>query len=156
MSREQDLLFCKIAISSGKVAQEVAQKCFALANKMEAEGRQRPQVGAIFLKQNLLTTEDVQRIYGAVRKRMEVHGGGTAVAAPRQRAPQALPQAGAGRQRASGRAAPAAAATPGAVKAIKVSHRPVQERIDPFTLWSGIIFGLVAVACVLGIVFMLT
>src|SRR2546428_3976010 len=70
MSRQQDLLFCKIAITSGKVTQEDAQKCLAIANRLEAEGRDRPQVGVIFFKKNLLAGDDVQRIYGAVKKRL--------------------------------------------------------------------------------------
>ena len=58
MGREQDLLFCKIAISTKKVSQEDAQKCLALANRFEAEGKKRPQVGEIFLKKNLLNDQD--------------------------------------------------------------------------------------------------
>src|SRR5262245_42161963 len=96
MSREQDLLFCKIAITSGKVTQQDAQKCLALASRFEAEGKRRPQVGAIFLKHNLLSDADVQRIYGAVQKRLEAAQGTAAASPPGSPAHAGVPRARAG------------------------------------------------------------
>src|SRR5262245_30591182 len=98
MGREQDLLFCQIAISTKKVSQEAAQKCLALANRFEAEGKRRPQVGEIFLKNNLLTDQDVLRINGAVQKRMEAQGAAEPAPAPAARTPAPAQPAGAARQ----------------------------------------------------------
>src|SRR5262245_29720952 len=95
MSREEDVLFCKIAITAKKITQEDAQKCLALANRFEAEGKPRPQVGDLFLTKNLLSDDDVLRIYGAVQKRLVAQGGAPAAAAkPAARTAGARPASG--------------------------------------------------------------
>jgi hypothetical protein len=159
MSQEQDLLFCKIAISTGKVAQEVAQKCLALANRFEAEGKRRPQVGAIFLKQNLLSTEDVQKIYGAVQKRLEAQGAPVAQAtavsqrsATAKAAGKAAPAAG---QRPQSKKQPAAPARPSTAKAVRPTHKATGEKIDKTTLWIGIATGVVFIAVIVTILVIL-
>jgi len=159
MSREQDLLFCKIAISTGKVTQDVAQKCLALANRFESEGKKRPQVGAIFLKQNLLSGEDVQKIYGAVQKRLEVHGGAPAATAVHGRPAAPAPARAPARGPAHPPARPArvrdqrtyapAAAQGRSVKPVK--HREVETKIDPTTLWLGVSM-LVVVLIAVGVI----
>ncbi len=160
MSKEQDLLFCKIAISSGMVSQEMAQKALALANRFEAEGKRRPQVGAIFIKQNLLNTADVQRIYGAVQKRLEAQFGtrsGAATAVRQQTAQAAPPQAraAAGARPAARRAAQLRQPPQPVGKAVRASHKPSTERIDPITLWSGIGFGVVILLCIAAMFYMI-
>jgi hypothetical protein len=153
MGREQDLLFCKIAISTKKVSQEDAQKCLAIANRFEAEGKRRPQVGEIFLKKNLLNDQDVLRIYGAVQKRMDAQGVVEAPPAPVRAQPV---------QSAAGLAARPSAAR-GAAPARPRAGRPVRaarsqgagEGIDSTTLWLGIVFGVIALGCVGAILFLL-
>jgi len=78
MSREQDILFCKIAISTGIVSQAQAQKCLALCEKREKEGKRRPMVGALCSKYKLMSPADVQRVYTAVNKRLGASGGRSA------------------------------------------------------------------------------
>src|SRR5882672_9112052 len=68
------------------------------SNRLEAEGRGRPQVGVIFIKKNLLAGDDVQRIYGAVKKRLAAHGGTvTDAGRPPARSPGAAARPASGR-----------------------------------------------------------
>jgi len=156
MGREQDLLFCKIAISTKRVSQEDAQKCLAIANRFEAEGKRRPQVGEIFLKKNLLTDQDVLKIYGAVQKRMDAQGlpppAPARAAAARAGAAQPVP-ALAARGAASRGVAPAA--RPRAGRAVKARRDQAGEGIDSTTLWLGIVFGVVALGCLSAILYLL-
>jgi hypothetical protein len=69
MSQQEDVLFCKIALQSGLVSQEDARRCLSYADKLEASGKPRPRIGSVFLKANLLTQPNVQRLYQAVHKR---------------------------------------------------------------------------------------
>ena len=77
MTKEEDLLFCQIAIQTGMVNQDDAKKCLSLAQKLENEGKRRPSIGAIFVKTNLISQPNVQKLQQAVRKRQQV-GGATA------------------------------------------------------------------------------
>ena len=69
MSQKQDLLFCKIAISNGRVTQDQAKKCLAIANKRELETGRRPTIGSVFSKYNLMRKQEVQAVYEAIAKR---------------------------------------------------------------------------------------
>ena len=77
MTKEEDLLFCQIAIQTGMVNQDDAKKCLSLAQKLENEGKRRPSIGAIFVKTNLISQPNVQKLQQAVQKRQQV-GGATA------------------------------------------------------------------------------
>ncbi|MBI4602914.1 MAG: hypothetical protein HY721_13230 [Planctomycetes bacterium] len=79
MAQQEDVLFCKIAISNGLVSERDAQKALALCEKREREEGKRPQIGSVFTKYNLMKAQEVQRIYDAVRKR----SGGTGAAPAR-------------------------------------------------------------------------
>ena len=57
MSRETDVLFCKIAINAGLVSAENAQQVIAFCNKREQDTGRRPLVGTVFVKNQLLTAE---------------------------------------------------------------------------------------------------
>jgi hypothetical protein len=155
MSRDQDLLFCKIAIQSGKLTQEVAQQCLTLANRFEAEGKRRPQVGALFLQQNLLSKEDVQRIYGAVQKRMESHSpsaedaASAAAAIARGQRQAVRPPA------ARAAARPGAPAVAGHSRAVRVAHRQAETKIEVTQLYLGIGFGVVFLICIGALIFIL-
>src|SRR6266545_4312232 len=153
MGREQDLLFCKIAISIKKVSQEDAQKCLAIANRFEAEGKRRPRVGEIFLKKNLLNDQDVLRIYGAVQKRMDAQGVVEAPPAPARTQPVQTAAGLAARPSASRGAAPA---RPRAGRPVRAARgQAAGEGIDSTTLWLGIVFGVIALGCVGAILFLL-
>lgn len=70
MSRDADILFCKIAMTHGMVSPQQAQKVLALLDKREAETGRRPIVAAVFTKNKLMTTEQAQQIKAAVAKRL--------------------------------------------------------------------------------------
>jgi hypothetical protein len=70
MSRQVDVMFCKIAMSTGMVTEDVAKKVLALCDKREIETGRRPLIGALFTKHNILGKDHVQRIYAAVEKRL--------------------------------------------------------------------------------------
>jgi len=132
MSRQQDLLFCKIAVTNGMVTEEQAKKCLALVNKREQESGRRPQIGAIFSKYNLLQRQQVQIVYDAVNKRL----GGNAV--PAGGLPASARERG--KQRTQGR---------------RGRGGPRDERaprkVDPTTLWLGIGFGVVFLGIIIGL-----
>lgn len=69
MSKQEELLFCKIAIETGRVSEDEAKRCLAYANKLEASGQARPRMGTVFVKAKLLGQQDVQRIYQAMQRR---------------------------------------------------------------------------------------
>ncbi len=69
MSAREDILFCKIAITSGLVKEVDAQKILSICEKRERETGRRPMIGAVFEKYNLLQKQDVQRVYQAIQKR---------------------------------------------------------------------------------------
>lgn len=69
MSAREDILFCKIAITSGLVKEVDAQKILSLCEKRERETGRRPMIGAVFEKYSLLQKQDVQRVYQAIQKR---------------------------------------------------------------------------------------
>ena len=69
MSRDADILFCKIAITAGMVSQEQAQKVLAFLDRREREAGRRPLVGAVFAKHQLLSPQQVQKVNAAVTKR---------------------------------------------------------------------------------------
>ena len=69
MSKQEELLFCKIAIETGRVSEDEARRCLAYANKLEASGQARPRMGTVFVKAKLLGQQDVQRIYQAMQRR---------------------------------------------------------------------------------------
>lgn len=122
-------MFCKIAITNGLVTEGDAQKVLALCNKRELEAGQRPRIGSVFTKYNLMRADDVQRIYQAVQKRTGGELGGTAV----QRNGRGRGPGTATGRRPSGRGKAARSAKP----------------IDPQTLWMGI-GGLVVVVLIVG------
>lgn len=129
MSREQDLLFCKIAVANGLVSEDQAKKVIAMANQRESETGRRPLVGAIFSKYNLISQPDVQALYKAVQKRL----GGTI------KMPGTVPTTGRGAaKRARG----------GGSGRRRFEKRPT--RVDPKTLWMGIGFGIVFVGIIVG------
>lgn len=84
MTKEEDLLFCQIAIQTGMVNQDDAKKCLSLAQKLEKEGKRRPSIGAIFVKTNLISQPNVQKLQQAVRKRQQASGATAAGGAGRR------------------------------------------------------------------------
>ena len=133
MSQKQDLLFCKIAISNGRVTQDQAKKCLAITNKRELETGRRPSIGSVFSKYNLMQKQEVNAIYEAIAKR-------TGIAPPSA----GVPAAGGGRgstQLASRGRKPSFA-----------DERP--RRVDPNTLWLGVAFGVIFLGIVVGLVWM--
>ncbi len=133
MSQKQDLLFCKIAISNGRVTQDQAKKCLAIANKRELETGRRPSIGSVFSKYNLMRKQEVNAIYEAIAKR-------TGIAPPSAGAPAA----------GGGRASPQSASRGG--KPSFADDRP--RRVDPNTLWLGVAFGVIFLGIVIGLVWM--
>jgi hypothetical protein len=134
MSRQQDLLFCKIAVANGMVSEANAKKCLAIVNKREQDSGRRPQIGAVFSKYNILHRQQVQMVYEAVNKRM----GGTAPPAGK------LPAASRGDRRPTrtkrgfgGR-----------------EEREVKRKVDPTTLWVGVAFGVVFLGVIIALVVM--
>ncbi|MEM7231960.1 MAG: hypothetical protein AAF517_07300, partial [Planctomycetota bacterium] len=81
MGRQEDIVFCKVAIQAGYVSEDQAQKCLALCDRREREGNRRPMIGALFTKHNLLSQDQAQQVNHAVRKRLGTPAPGTA--APR-------------------------------------------------------------------------
>ncbi|HVR76409.1 MAG TPA: hypothetical protein VMT52_18920 [Planctomycetota bacterium] len=136
MSQREDLMFCKIAITNGLVTEGDAQKVLALCNKREIEAGQRPRIGAVFTKYNLMRADDVQRIYQAVQKRTGGELGGTAVQRNGRGRGRGLGTATGRRPSARGRAARSG------------------KSIDRQTLWMGI-GGLVVAVLLIGTLFYL-
>lgn len=133
MGRQEDILFCKIAISTGLVSPENAQKCLAICDKREKEGGRRPAVGPVMAKHNLISQEDVRRITQAVNKRLgrteqPVRGG-------RAKGKAKGKGGGGARRGRRGDVAPA-------------------RKVDPSTLWMGIGMGVVFIGVILTIVFL--
>lgn len=111
MAKEQDVLFCKIAIHNKLVTKEQAQDCLREAGEAGSD------VGEIFQDKLLLTSEQVARIWEAVERV-------PAKAAPAGGAPAARPAA---------RPAPRAARAEGAPRAGGRRGRrpPVEEEEEP-------------------------
>jgi hypothetical protein len=135
MGRQDDMLFCKIAVTNGLVTEEQAQKCLALCNRREQEGKRRPLVGAVFTKYDILKHQEVQRVYEAVNKRL----GRTA--RPRQ-VGEVRPARGGAKERAAG---PARRGLGG-----RADRRP--RRVDPKTLAMGVGFGVVFIGVIVAMV----
>ena len=129
MSQKQDLLFCKIAIANGRVSEDQAKKCLAIANKREQETGRRPTIGSVFSKYNLMGKQEVKFVYEAVQKR-------TGMPVPMAGAPAA----GGGR----------------AAKSRKPSFADEarQRRVDPNVLWLGVAFGVIFLGIVVALVIM--
>ena len=129
MSQKQDLLFCKIAIANGRVSEDQAKKCLAIANKREQETGRRPTIGSVFSKYNLMGKQEVKFVYEAVQKRTGMP----------------VPMAG----------APGAGGGRGA-KARKPSFADDarQRRVDPNVLWLGVAFGVIFLGIVVALVVM--
>lgn len=72
MSRETDVLFCKIAINAGLVSAENAQQVIAFCNKREQDTGRRPLVGTVFAKNQLLTAEQVNKVNEVLARRTGV------------------------------------------------------------------------------------
>jgi hypothetical protein len=132
MAREEDILFCKIAVSNGLVTEENAQKCLAMCDRQQREGGRRPPVGAVLAKHGLLRQEDVRRLNEAVAKRL---GQPVSAGVPPARSARGgrgrgerddRPERGRGRGRRSGGGAP--------------------RQIDKATLWKGIAGGVAFLA----------
>ncbi len=128
MSRQHDMMFCKIAVANGMVSEEQAKKCLALVNKREQESGRRPQIGAIFSKYNILHRQEVQTIYEAVNRRIGGPPAGGVAAGP---------PGGAERARGGTRARGRRGRLPGAQE-----REPRKKKVDPQTLWMGIVFGI--------------
>jgi hypothetical protein len=129
MSQKQDLLFCKIAIANGRVSEDQAKKCLAIANKREQETGRRPTIGSVFSKYNLMGKQEVKFVYEAVYKR-------TGMQAPMAGAPAA----GGGRG--------------GRVRKPSFSDDARPRRVDPNALWLGVAFGVIFLGIVVTLVVM--
>ncbi len=132
MSQKQDLLFCKIAISNGRVTQDQAKKCLAIANKRELETGRRPTIGSVFSKYNLMRKQEVHAVYEAIAKRTGMP----------------IPQAGG----APGKGSVARAGGKGR-KPSFADDAPAR-RVDPNTLALGIAFGIIFLGIIVGLVVM--
>ncbi len=132
MSQKQDLLFCKIAISNGRVTQDQAKKCLAIANKRELETGRRPTIGSVFSKYNLMRKQEVQAIYEAIAKRTGMP----------------IPQAGG----AAGKGAVARAGGKG--RKPSFANDAPARRVDPNTLALGVAFGVIFLGIIVGLVVM--
>lgn len=128
MSRQYDVLFCKIAVTAGMVDANKAQRVLAICNKKEQETGRRPMVGAVFTKYQLLSPEQVRKVNEAVTKRT-----GGAVTAPAVRPKSARGADDSGRRRKGRRGAR--------------SKKPLDQRL----LATGGAFGVVFL-CVLGVI----
>ena len=129
MSQKQDLLFCKIAIANGRVSEDQAKKCLAIANKREQETGRRPSIGSVFSKYNLMGKQEVKFVYEAVYKR-------TGMPVPMAGAPAA----GGGRG--------------GKVRKPSFADEARQRRVDPNVLWLGVAFGVIFLGIVVALVIM--
>lgn len=129
MSQKQDLLFCKIAIANGRVSEDQAKKCLAIANKREQETGRRPTIGSVFSKYNLMGKQEVKFVYEAVQKR-------TGMPVPMAGAPTA----GGGRG--------------GKVRKPSFADEGRQRRVDPNVLWLGVAFGVIFLGIVVALVVM--
>ncbi len=129
MSQKQDLLFCKIAIANGRVSEDQAKKCLAIANKREQETGRRPSIGSVFSKYNLMGKQEVKFVYEAVQKR-------TGMPVPMAGAPAA----GGGRG--------------GKVRKPSFADEARQRRVDPNVLWLGVAFGVIFLGIVVALVIM--
>ena len=129
MSQKQDLLFCKIAIANGRVSEDQAKKCLAIANKREQETGRRPTIGSVFSKYNLLCKQEVKFVYEAVQKR-------TGMQVPMAGAPTA----GGGKG--------------GRVRKPSFADEGRQRRVDPNVLWLGVAFGVIFLGIVVALVVM--
>ena len=129
MSQKQDLLFCKIAIANGRVSEDQAKKCLAIANKREQETGRRPTIGSIFSKYNLMGKQEVKFVYEAVYKR-------TGMPVPTAGAPAA----GGGRG--------------GRTRKPSFADETRQRRVDPNVLWLGVAFGVIFLGIVVALVVM--
>ena len=129
MSQKQDLLFCKIAIANGRVSEDQAKKCLAIANKREQETGRRPTIGSVFSKYNLMGKQEVKFVYEAVQKR-------TGMQVPMAGAPTA----GGGKG--------------GRVRKPSFADEGRQRRVDPNVLWLGVAFGVIFLGIVVALVVM--
>ena len=129
MSQKQDLLFCKIAIANGRVSEDQAKKCLAIANKREQETGRRPTIGSVFSKYNLMGKQEVKFVYEAVYKR-------TGMPVPTAGAPAA----GGGRG--------------GRTRKPSFADETRQRRVDPNVLWLGVAFGVIFLGIVVALVVM--
>jgi hypothetical protein len=129
MSQKQDLLFCKIAIANGRVSEDQAKKCLAIANKREQETGRRPTIGSVFSKYNLMGKQEVKFVYEAVYKR-------TGMPVPMAGAPAA----GGGRG--------------GKTRKPSFADEARQRRVDPNVLWLGVAFGVIFLGIVVALVVM--
>ncbi|MDE0740405.1 MAG: hypothetical protein OSB83_14485, partial [Planctomycetota bacterium] len=127
MSQKQDLLFCKIAIANGRVSEDQAKKCLAIANKREQETGRRPTIGSVFSKYNLMGKQEVKFVYEAVYKR-------TGMPVPMAGAPAA----GGGRG--------------GRTRKPSFADEARQRRVDPNVLWLGVAFGVIFLGIVVYLV----
>ena len=132
MSQKQDLLFCKIAISNGRVTQDQAKKCLAIANKRELETGSRPTIGSVFSKYNLLRKQEVQAVYEAIAKRTGMP----------------IPQMGGAPSKG------AVARTGGRGRKPSFADDAPARRVDPNTLALGVAFGVIFLGIVIGLVVM--
>ena len=132
MSQKQDLLFCKIAITNGRVTQDQAKKCLAIAKKRELETGRRPTVGSVFSKYNLMRKQEVQAVYEAIAKRTGMP----------------IPQAGG----APGKGSVARAGGKG--RKPSFADDAPSRRVDPNTLALGIAFGVIFLGIIIFLVVM--
>ena len=136
MSQKQDLLFCKIAIANGRVTEDQAKKCLAIANKRELETGRRPTIGSVFSKYNLMRKPEVAAVYEAIAKR-------TGMAVPVAGAPAAN----------SGRVG-AAARAGGKGRKGSFSDDSRQRRVDPNALALGVAFGVIFIGIIVTLLIM--
>jgi hypothetical protein len=122
MGRQDDILFCKIAVTNKLVTAQQASKCLAICDRREVEAGHRPMVGHVFSKYNLLKAQEVQRINAAVNKRLgrTAADGGVGVEPRRAGRGPAAPQ-----------------------------ERRAAAKIDPQTLWLGIGSGVIVLGGVI-------
>ena len=128
MSQKQDLLFCKIAISNGRVTQDQAKKCLAIANKRELETGRRPTIGSVFSKYNLMRKQEVQAVYEAIAKRTGMP----------------IPQMGGAPSKG------AVARTGGRGRKPSFADDAPARRVDPNTLALGVAFGVIFLGIIIG------
>ncbi len=81
MSRDRDILLCRIAVTSGMVPAETAQKVLALCSERERTTGRRPRAVEVLVKNGVLNAAEAQKLNAAVAKRT----GGASPAATRTR-----------------------------------------------------------------------